>query len=1101
MLNQQTGVEWKKSVAAIILIVAGSLFSIQGQVANNDYYTVAAGTVLSVAAPGVLANDAGNGSLTATLVTQPANGTLVLNTNGSFVYTPTNNFTGTDGFTYTTSNGSQTSSVATVAIMILSPGEFFQDNFYRPANGGTIFPWVAYADGLQVLGTWVVSNQWLDGTSPAYSYGDVYFENAGWTNYAVRAQIRFSTTNAASAGIMGQLNPVTGSHYSAWIYPEGSTEQYSPHNGTAVLLLIKYEGWTNYTVMGNSVPLPGVGTNWNTLGLSFQSNQVSAYYNGTLVASATDNGAIDGMPAYTNGGVGLSLWTIPPNTYTLSVSNLVVGTNGYVANASIANNAVYTVTNNSSLQVSAPGILAGDSGNGPLTALLVSGPASGNLSLGTNGGFTYTPTNSFTGMDNFTYVCTDGQTTSGVATVAISVTPPSGIFYDSFARPTNAGSIFPWTLEETTPVPANIPAPSGVWAITNNSLVGASYSLYTYTIAYTGNASWSNYSVQAQFQISSTNAIGSGLGGRLNPATGARYSVWIYPENSPETISPGQASLAIYKYENWTAYTVGNFMPLPGMGTNLHTVKIFYEGNQILAYYDGVLVTNWTDNGAFDGRPAFTNGDIDVETYKNPIPYTTTVKNVTVNALNAPPMAVNNTYIDSSNTTFNVSSPGILANDTGGNAPLSALLVTGTTYGSLTFSNNGGFSYTPAANFTGFDSFTYQCTDGQSTSSVATVEISVTPTSGYFYDNFARPPDSSSSILPWVNELGAWNMTNGQMIGSSSFNNYGYAYYANAGWTNYSVQAQIQFSSTNAWGGGIGGRLNPATGAHYAAWVYPEGSPDGTVTGLPAGTASLQLIKFETWNTYTLLGRPAALPGVGTNWHNLKLAFRGTNIMASFDGNRISSVVDNGSVDGQAAYTNGGVSLDLWTASPTAFTMSVSNVAVNPIVYNNRFNDQENQPLVVGTPGVLSNDTDVYGTNLVAALVAGPTNGTVNLNTNGAFTYKPATNFVGTDSFTVQATDSQNLLGTAQILITVAPAVVATPAPVILSIGVTNNMAAITWSSVTNKSYRLQYVSTLTSTNWTDVSPDVAATGSNAIQTNSLVGASQRFYRILLLTP
>ena len=152
-----------------------------------------------------------------------------------------------------------------------------------------------------------------------------------------------------------------------------------------------------------------------------------------------------------------------------------------------------------------------------------------------------------------------------------------------------------------------------------------------------------------------------------------------------------------------------------------------------------------------------------------------------------------------------------------------------------------------------------------------------------------------------------------------------------------------------------------------------------------------------------------------------------------------------------------------------------SNVAVNPIVYNNRFNDQENQPLVVGTPGVLSNDTDVYGTNLVAALVAGPTNGTVNLNTNGAFTYKPATNFVGTDSFTVQATDSQNLLGTAQILITVAPAVVATPAPVILSIGVTNNMAAITWSSVTNKSYRLQYVSTLTSTNWTDVSPDVAA--------------------------
>ena len=55
-----------------------------------------------MAAPGILANDTDpNGdALTAVLVTNPSHGTLTLNANGSFTYTPTAGYTGPDSFVY-----------------------------------------------------------------------------------------------------------------------------------------------------------------------------------------------------------------------------------------------------------------------------------------------------------------------------------------------------------------------------------------------------------------------------------------------------------------------------------------------------------------------------------------------------------------------------------------------------------------------------------------------------------------------------------------------------------------------------------------------------------------------------------------------------------------------------------------------------------------------------------------------------------------------------------------------------------------------------------------------------------------------------------------
>jgi len=954
------------------LSVMGVLVSVQAQVANNDFYITRMGTALKVPKPGVLSNDTAVVGFSAALVTGPKNGKLAWNTNGSFTYTPTNSFTGVDGFTYVAKNGSLTSSVASVDIMVVASGENFYDNFARPAADGASFPWVTEVTP-NVVGTWGITNQQLIGTGTITNYAYAYYQNAKWANYSVQAQFRFSANNAASAGILGRLNGTTGAHYAAWIYPEQSPEVFSPHDGTAVLWLIKYQNWTYpYTFMGSQVTLPGVGTDWHTVKMNFQGTSISVFYDGKLMEKVTDNGTIDGTAAYTLGGIGLNSWTLPPAAYAFSVDNVIVAAN----NNSLANYDAYQADKNTPLHVSAPGVLANDTGNGPLTATRVSNPKHGTLTLTNNGGFTYTPATNFTGVDHFTYRCKDGHTTSGTATVFITVSNAPLANNDAYTLPANT------TL--------SVPGP-GVLA----------------------NDQGGNGTLTA--------ILGTGPAG-------------------------GTLTLA--------------------------------------------------SDGGFSYTPAANYSGIDSFTYLASDGHTTSSVATVTLTVSPAPIANNDFYSIALGTILNVPVPGVLANDSSSSSNFTAFLDGSPAQGSLlSWGGDGSFSYQAPTNYTGMDSFTYQAADNQGTSTVATVDIMILPSGDLFYDNFARP-SGLSSIFPWVDQSGAWNVTNNLLSGISDFNGYGYAYTGDTNWTDYSVQAQLQFSDPNAWGGAVGGRLNPATGTHYAAWVYPEGSPWGPTNGAAGGVAYLQLIKYQNWLAYTA-GNLMPLPGVGTNWHNLKLAFQGTAIAAYFDGNLVTNLVDDGSFDGQNAVTNGAISIDMWTQAPTVYTLSASNVIVTPLVLSGAYRASENTSLTVAAPGVLNGDTDIYGTNLTVALASGPTNGTVNLDTNGGFTYTPAANFIGTDGFMVQARDQLNLLGTARVTINILP-LSAPPAPIITYIGLTNDTITINWLSVSGAVYRLQYNDNLGGTNWNDASTDVMATGPTTTQTNSLVGAAQRFYRVRL---
>src|SRR5439155_5374436 len=72
------------------------------------------------------------------------------------------------------------------------------------------------------------------------------------------------------------------------------------------------------------------------------------------------------------------------------------------------------------------------------------------------------------------------------------------------------------------------------------------------------------------------------------------------------------------------------------------------------------------------------------------------------------------------------------------------------------------------------------------------------------------------------------------------------------------------------------------------------------------------------------------------------------------------------------------------------------------------------------TGNVLANDTDVdAGTTLTAALVGAPAHGTVVMSATGEFTYTPAANYNGTDSFTYKASDGEADSNIATVTITV----------------------------------------------------------------------------------
>jgi VCBS repeat-containing protein len=315
-------------------------------------------------------------------------------------------------------------------------------------------------------------------------------------------------------------------------------------------------------------------------------------------------------------------------------------------------------------------------------------------------------------------------------------------------------------------------------------------------------------------------------------------------------------------------------------------------------------------------------------------------------------------------------------------------------------------TYTPAANYNGADSFTFLANDGQTNSAVATVSINVTPVNDApVADNqsVTTAEDTAKSITLTGSDLDGDSLsftvqtqpTHGTLSGTAPNLTYtpaanyngpdSFTFLANDGQTNSAI-ATVSITVTP---------VNDAPVADSQSVTTPEDTAKAiTLAGSDLDGDNL---------SFTVQTQPAhgTLSGVAPN-----LIYTPA---ANYNGPDSFTFLAN---DGQ---TNSAVATVSITVTPVNDPPNTNNWAGGNYTIN------EDSVLTVAVPGVLAGVVDEDADTLSVAVATSVAHGSLSLNPNGSFTYQPATNYNGADSFTFTISDGQTNVGPLTVNITVVP--------------------------------------------------------------------------------
>ncbi|HZU22757.1 MAG TPA: N,N-dimethylformamidase beta subunit family domain-containing protein, partial [Terriglobales bacterium] len=227
----------------------------------------------------------------------------------------------------------------------------------------------------------------------------------------------------------------------------------------------------------------------------------------------------------------------------------------------------------------------------------------------------------------------------------------------------------------------------------------------------------------------------------------------------------------------------------------------------------------------------------------------------------------------------------------------------GTTPGALTISVDT--SSLTAGTYSG----TITVSASGATNNAQTITVSLTVTNLLLFSNFADGTMNGWAFSP-LGFASNWSVANNAL----QYNGGGHTqvYAGDSSWTDYTLNVAVKLATLNDYPGGIRGRMNPATGAGYALWLYPA---EGLV----------KLFRNSAWNIDSGLTQLAQgnVKFDATNFHNVQLTFHGSQITVSFDGQSVISVSD-------ATYASGAIALDVSNQ-----VISFTNVMVTSTVANN----------------------------------------------------------------------------------------------------------------------------------------------------------------------
>jgi len=393
-------------------------------IANDDSYYTQTDQVITIdGSYGLLANDFDPDDvppnpptvLSVDSYTAPQHGSVTVNNNGGFTYTPQTGFSGTDWFTYVATDGDLLSNTAAVTIDVqaVSPPSLSIADASASEYDGSI----SFNVTLSEASTNLVKVDYVtsDGSAQApadYTSASGTIElQPGQTSATVSVTINNDSLDENSEGIAVTLsNPVNATITDDTAAGTIEDDDSSPVTVDDLYVSVLHDT----TLQGASV----LGNDYDDDGDPLTAVLESDVSNGTVNLSP------DGTYTYTPevGYVGSDSFSYKAFDGT-NYSNVATVSIDVTNSDPQAYDDFYYVPHGQSV---AGDVLAGDYDAdtvdmGRLTAELVSGPTHGQLLSFDNGTFTYLAPAIFVGEDTFTYKLSDGAA-EDTATVTITVT-------------------------------------------------------------------------------------------------------------------------------------------------------------------------------------------------------------------------------------------------------------------------------------------------------------------------------------------------------------------------------------------------------------------------------------------------------------------------------------------------------------------------------------------------------------------------------------------------------------------------------------------------------------------------------------------------------
>ena len=667
--------------------------------ALGDAFATGEDTTLTIAAPGVLANDQdGNGdALAATLVTAPdsLSGTLTLAQNGGFVFVPTRDFFGTASFVYRASDPSGVSDTATVTLTV-RPADDAPRAVPDTLETAEDTPLTLAAPGVLVNDSDPEGSPLTARLARAARFGSATVEDDGSVRYVPLADFAGVDTFAYVASDGALSSDTTLVVVAVGARPDAPTAQ-------SVAFTVAEDDTLDAAA-------PGVLANASDAdGDALTAVIVSTPRSGSL--DLQPDGSFRYVPLTDFAGADTFAFRVrdvdslfsSPTTATITVTP--------VADAPVAADALYRLAEDDILTLPAPGVLAGaaDADGDPLTAILVALPTRGVATLALDGALVYTPAADFSGIDSLRYAASDGAL-ADTATVRFEV-------IGSGDAPVAADDAFDGTEDEV----MTFTAAGGVLA--NDA--------------------------DADGEALTAAVIELPRWGELNLSSNGGFAFTPARDSSGVVTFRYAASDGALADTATVTLTIAPVNDAPASAADRYQVAEDVE--LVVALVDGVLAndrdadgdaltatvvdsTRWgsvnlSSNGGFTFTPARDSSGVVTFRYAasdGALADTATVRIEVLGSGDAP-VAADDAFDGTEDEVLTIVAAGVLGNDTDGDGEaLTATVVESPRWGELELASNGSFTFAPARDSSGVVTFRYAASDGL-LSDTATVTLTIAP--------------------------------------------------------------------------------------------------------------------------------------------------------------------------------------------------------------------------------------------------------------------------------------------------------------------------------------------------------------------------------------